>query len=149
MKTRQFIRLAAILILGSIIVPPTVFSEEKPFVQRANRDTVNWTSSEKGVWWKVVPEDTDIEWPGEQLGLIGPIIAHGGSGKDAYIAVYDPAGVLVGAIRKKEAKENPGRLKAIIATAQKRAAIQNQFALISMGMKAKARNTSSTDANNQ
>ena len=67
MKTRQFIRLAAILILGSIIVPPTVFSEEKPFVHRANRDTVNWTSSEKGVWW-MSPEDTDIEWPGERLG---------------------------------------------------------------------------------
>jgi hypothetical protein len=148
MKTRQFIRLAAVLILWGIIMPPTVFSEDKRFVHRANRDTVNWVSSEKGMWW-MTPNDTDIEWPGEQLGLIGPIIAHGGSGKDAYIAVYDPAGVLVGAIRKKEAKKNPERLKAIIRTAQKRAAIQNQFALISIGMKAKARNASNPDTNNQ
>ncbi len=148
MKTRQFIRLAAVLALWIIIIPPTAFSEEKPFVHRANRDTVNWTSSQKGMWW-MVPENTDIEWPGEQLGLIGPIIAHGGSGKNAYIAVYDPAGVLVGAVTKKEAKDNPERLKAIIRTAQKRAAIQNQFALISMGMKAKARNASSPDTNNQ
>ena len=148
MKTQQYFRLAAVLILWSIIMPPTVFSEDKPFVHRANRDTVNWVSSEKGVWW-MSPQDTDIEWPGEQLGLIGPIIAHGGSGKEAYIAVYDPAGVLVGAVTKKEAKKNPESLKAIISTAQKRAAIQNQFALISMGMKAKARNTSSTDAQNQ
>jgi len=148
MKTRQFIRLAAILILGSIIVPPTVFSEEKPFVHRANRDTVNWNSSEKGMWW-MTPNDTDIEWPGEQLGLIGPIIAQGGTGKEAYIAVYDPAGVLVGAVTKKEAKKNPESLEAIIRTAQKRAAIQNQFALISIGMKAKARNTSNTDTKNQ
>ena len=148
MKTRQYIRLAAILTLWSIIIPPTVFSEDKPFVHRANRDTVNWVSSEKGMWW-MTPNDTDIEWPGEQLGLIGPIIARGGSGKDAYIAVYDPAGVLVGAVTKKEAKEDPGRLKEIIAAAQKRAAIQNQFALISMGMKAKSRQTSSADANNQ
>ena len=148
MKTRQFIRLAAILILGSIIVPPTVFSEEKPFVHRANRDTVNWNSSEKGMWW-MTPNDTDIEWPGEQLGLIGPIIAHGGSGKDAYIAVYDPAGVLVGAVKKNEAKKDPERLKAIIRTAKKRAAIQNQAALISIGVKAKARNASSPDSNIQ
>ena len=148
MKTQQYFRLAAVLILWSIIITPTAFSEDKPFVHRANRDTVSWISTDKGMWW-MTPNDTDIEWPGEQLGLIGPIIAHGGSGKDAYIAVYDPAGVLVGAITKKEAKKNPESLKAIIRTAQKRAAIQNQFALISMGMKAKARNTSSTDAQNQ
>jgi len=148
MKTRQYIRLAAVLTLWSIIIPPTVFSEEKPFVHRANRDTVNWVSSEKGMWW-MTPNDTDIEWPGEQLGLIGPIIAQGGTGKDAYIAVYDPAGVLVGAVTKKEAKKNPESLEAIIGAAQKRAAIQNQFALISMGMKAKSRQTSSADANNQ
>ena len=148
MKSRHYIRLAAVLIIGSIIMPPTVVSEEKRFVHRANRDTVNWVSSEKGMWW-MTPEDTDIEWPGEQLGLIGPIIAHGGSGKNAYIAVYDPAGVLVGAVTKKEAKENPERLKAIIRAAHKRAAIQNQFALISIGMKAKARNTPNPDSNNQ
>ena len=58
----------------------------------------------------MIPRDTDIERPGEQLGLIGPIIAHGGQGSKAYIAVYDPAGVLVGAITKKEAKADPKRL---------------------------------------
>jgi hypothetical protein len=93
MSTRHLIRLGAVLILGSILIPQSVFSEDKRFVHRANRDTVNWVSSEKGMWW-MTPNDTDIEWPEEQLGLIGPIISQGGSGKDAYIAVYDPAGVL-------------------------------------------------------
>ncbi len=148
MNQRHLFRLAAVLILWGVLLPSTVFSDEKQFVHRANRDTVTWVSSPKGVWW-IPPRETDIEWPGEQLGLIGPIIARGGSGKDAYIAVYDPAGVLVGAITKKEAEQNPERLEAIIRTAKKRAAIQNQAALISMGMKAKARRASDTGANNQ
>ncbi len=148
MKIKYAVRLTAALIILSFCMPPAIFSEDQRFVHRANRDTVAWVSAEKGMWW-MTPDDTDIEWHGEQLGLIGPIIAHGGSGRDAYIAVYDPAGVLVGAVTKKEAKENPERLKAIIQTAQKRAAIQNQFALISMGMKAKARQASGTDAKNQ
>jgi hypothetical protein len=148
MNKQSFIRLAAVLIIWGIIMPPTVFSEDKPFTHRANRDTVTWVSADKGMWW-MIPADTDIEWPGERLGLIGPIIAHGGSGKDAYIAVYDPAGVLVGAVAKKEANENPERLQAIIRAAHKRAAIQNQSALISIGMKARARSASSPDANNQ
>ena len=148
MKTRQYFRLTAMLALWSIIMPPTVFSEDKPFTHRANRDTVAWVSADKGMWW-MTPADTDIELPGEQLGLIGPIIAHGGSGKDAYIAVYDPAGIMVGAVTKKEAKENPERLQAIIRAAHKRAAIQNQFALISIGTKAKARKASSPGSNNQ
>ena len=148
MKTRYPIGLVAAIIFMSLCLPQTIFSEDQRFVHRANRDTISWISAEKGRWW-MAPSDTEIEWPGEQLGLIGPIIAHGGSGRDAYIAVYDPAGVLVGAVTKKEAKENPEHLKAIIQTAQKRAAIQNQFALISMGMKAKARQASGTDTNNQ
>jgi hypothetical protein len=144
MNTRHFFRLAAMLIIWGILLSPAAFSEDNRYVHRANRDTVNWISSEKGMWW-MAPQETDIEWPGEQLGLIGPIIARGGSGKDAYIAVYDPAGVLVGAVTRKEARQSPERLQAIIRTAKKRAAIQNQAALISMGMKAKAR----SDANNQ
>jgi hypothetical protein len=148
MKTRQYIRFAAALALWGLLMPQTLFSEEERFVHRASRDTISWISVEKGRWW-MIPRDTDIEWPGEQLGLIGPIIAHGGQGKEAYIAVYDPAGVLVGAITKKDAKKNPERLEAIIRIAQKRAIIQNQYGLISIGMKAKVRETPETDTKNQ
>jgi len=97
----------------------------------------------------MIPRDTDIERPGEQLGLIGPIITQGGEGKKAYIAVYDPAGVLLGAITKKDAKEDPKRLGAIIRIAQKRANIQNQYALISMGIKAKPQEPAGSDNQNQ
>lgn len=148
MKTRLYIRFAAILTIWGLLMPQTIFSEEKRYVHRAPRDTISWGSVEKGQW-RMIPRNTDIEQPGEQLGLMGPIIAHGGEGKKAYIAVYDPAGILVGAITKKEAKADPKRLEAIIQIAQKRAIIQNQYALISIGMKAKARATSGTDTQNQ
>ena len=147
MKTRYYIRLAAVLAIWGILMPQTLFSEEERFVH-ASRDTISWISVEKGPW-RMIPRDTDIEQPGQQLGLIGPIITHGGQGKKAYIAVYDPAGVLVGAITKKEAKADPKRLEAIIRIAQKRAIIQNQYALISIGMKAKARAKTGTDTQNQ
>ncbi len=148
MKTRHYIRLAAVLAIWGILMPQTIFSEEKRFAHIPSRDTISWVSVEKGMWW-MIPGDTDIEWPGERLGLIGPIIAHGGQGKKAYIAVYDPAGVLVGAITKKDAKENPERLEALIRIAQKRAIIQNQYGLISIGMKAKPRETPDPDTKNQ
>jgi len=148
MKTRYYIRLAAVLAIWGLLTPQTIFSEEKRFAHSASRDTISWVSVEKGQWG-MIPRDTDVEGPGEQLGLIGPIIAHGGEGKKAYIAVYDPAGVLVGAITKKEAKADPKRLEAIIQIAQKRAVVQNQFGLISIGMKAKARATPGTDTQNQ
>jgi len=148
MKIKYYIRLTAVLAIWGILMPQILFSEEERFVQGASRDTISWGSVEKGQW-RMIPRDTDIERPGEQMGLIGPIIAHGGEGKKAYIAVYDPAGVLVGAITKKEAKADPKRLEAIIQIAQKRAIIQNQYALISIGMKAKARATPGTDTQNQ
>jgi hypothetical protein len=148
MKTRHYIRFAAVLAIWGLLIPQTIFSEDKRFVHRASRDTISWVSVEKGMWW-MIPKDTDIEWPGERLGLVGPIIAHGGQGKKAYIAVYDPAGVLVGAITKKEAKENPKRLQEIIRIAQMRAIVQNQYGLISMGLKAKPQETPATDTQNQ
>lgn len=148
MKTRYYIRFIAVIAIWGILMPQTIFSEDKRFVHRASRDTVSWISVEKGQWW-MVPRDTDIEWPGEQLGLIGPIIAHGGEGKKAYIAVYDPAGVLVGAITKKEAKENPKRLQKIIRIAQMRAIVQNQYGLISIAAKAKPQEKTGTDTPNQ
>ena len=89
MKIKYYIRLTAVLAIGGLLMPQTLFSEDKRFVQGASRDTISWGSVEKGQW-RMIPRDTDIERPGEQMGLIGPIIAHGGQGKETYIAVYDP-----------------------------------------------------------
>ncbi len=90
--------------------------------------------------WKTVPEDfrplpyTDgtRQLPGERLGLVGPIIAEGGKGSDAYIAIFDSAGVLVGGILKKEANEDPEKLRLILEQALKRSEHQNHFALTKM-----------------
>ena len=90
--------------------------------------------------WRTVPEDyrpapaeeNARELPGERLGLTGPIIAEGGSGRNAYIVVYDPAGVLVGGILKKEAEENPEALRLLVEEAIYRSDIQNRFALEKM-----------------
>ena len=90
--------------------------------------------------WSTVPEEyrpapaspDSRELPGERLGLTGPIIADGGSGRNAYIAVYDPAGVLVGGILKKEAEENPEALRLLFEEAFNRSQIQNRFALEKM-----------------
>ncbi|MGB3221854.1 MAG: hypothetical protein WBB23_03555 [Desulforhopalus sp.] len=67
----------------------------------------------------------DRDWPGEEMGLTGPIFAMGGSGSKTYIAVYDPGGVLIGALLLKEARKNPARLENIIRLASARGNIQN------------------------
>ncbi|MGD2186769.1 MAG: hypothetical protein PVI71_11610 [Desulfobacterales bacterium] len=148
MKTRHTIRLVAVLALWGILMPQTLFSEEERFVHGAFRDTIFWVNANESTP-QTTPEDTAIEWPGERLGLLGPIIAFGGKGSKAYIAVYDPAGVLVGAISKNEAKENPRRLGEIVRVAQKRAIIQNQYGLISMFLKALPHEAPGTDTQNQ
>ena len=148
MKTRHYISLVAVLAIWGILMPQTIFSEEKRFVHRAPQDTIFWMSSGEEAS-KITPKDTVIEWPGERLGLIGPIIAYGGKGKKTYIAVYDPAGVLVGVITENGAKENPKRLEAIIRLAQKRAIIQNHYGLISALLKAQPRKAPGTDTQNQ
>ncbi len=148
MKTAHYIRLAAVLAICGILIPQTLFSEEKRFANRAPLDTVLWSGSEKDAR-PITPKDTAIEGPGERLGLLGPIIAYGGKGKKAYIAVYDPAGVLVGAITKKEAKADPERLKTILRIAQKRAIIQNHHGLISILLKAQPQTAPDKGTQNQ
>lgn len=148
MKTQHYVRLLAVIAIWGILMPQTLFSEEEHFVHRAPRDTVLWVSPEKGIGRMNLPE-TVIEGPGERLGLIGPIIARGGQGKKAYIAVYDPAGVLVGAITQKEVKANPERLKAIILVASKRASIQNHYGLLSTLLKAKQQTSPATGTRNK
>ena len=141
MKNHIPISLIGILILSSIFFPTEALLEESPSTHRAPQDTVEWISSKDGI---VAPPlgETDIEGPGEELGLIGPIIAKGGKGKNEYIAVYDPAGVLVGIVSKKDAKKHPEHLIALVHVAQRRAEIQNKQALLSMWTKAKARQKS-------
>ena len=126
MKTAHYLRLAAVLAICGILIPQTLFSEEKSFANRAYQDTILWLNADKDAQPKT-PEDSAIEGPGERLGLLGPIIAYGGEGKKAYIAVYDPAGVLVGAISKKEAREDPKRLETILRIARKRAIIFHSY----------------------
>jgi len=69
------------------------------------------------------PGDRDREWPGERMGLVGPIIAEGGLGSNAYFVVYDATGALVGGIMKREAKELPEYLLTLLMAAHDRSQI--------------------------
>ena len=137
MKIHISLPLIGILIIIGMLFPPKALLEKAPSSFRAAKDTVEWISSNGGVTSPPLAA-TDMEGPGEELGLIGPIIAKGGKGKNAYIAVYDPAGVLVGIVSKKDAQKHPERLIALVQVAQKRAAVQNEQALLSMWAKAKS-----------
>jgi hypothetical protein len=96
--------------------------------QQTNPDTVDWLSA--GLPGRApAARHTDPEPAGQRLGLIGPIIATGGLGSQRYIAVYDPAGVLVGTLTYKQFRKEPARLEAIIAKAHQRGEIQNYHAL--------------------
>ncbi len=117
----------------SVAVPsqntiPTEKPDGPAFNHRSPRDTVDWESTNVRNAVPVVKE-TDREWPGERLGLIGPIIAKGGAGSKRYLLVFDPAGVLVGGLTYKEFEENPQRLDALIEKAQIRGEHQNFMAL--------------------
>ena len=109
MNTKHIHRPSLILLLTVVIFsfPSVTLSEEEAFVHRAPVDTVQWISRDQGV---VTPpmDETHIEGPGEQLGLIGPIIATGGKGDKEFIAIYDAAGVLVATISKKRSAQKPG-----------------------------------------
>ncbi len=89
---------------------------------RPSKDTVDWQS---------IPiaspgsSPVDREGPGEAMGIIGPIIAIGGSGSKTYIAIYDPGGVFIGALYLKEAKQDPTRLENLLHLAHARGEIQN------------------------
>ena len=120
-----------LLSIAIILVPSITLSEEEAFVHRAPVDTVQWISQDQGVIKPPLGE-THIEGPGEQLGLIGPIIATGGKGDKEFIAIYDAAGVLVATISKKEAKKSPDKFVALVRLAQLRSEMQNSHALTSL-----------------
>ena len=91
---------------------------------RPQRDTVDWqfVDMEGQPSWT---SPADREWPGEEIGVIGPIIAIGGSGSKTYVAVYDPGGIFIGAVYLKEARKDPSRLENLIQLAQARGFVQN------------------------
>lgn len=98
------------------------------FSHKPPRDTVDWKSTTiSGV--VPVARETDREWPGERLGLIGPIIAKGGVGSKRYVTVYDSAGVLIGGMTYAEYKKSPERLAQLLQRAQLRTEHQNLMAL--------------------
>lgn len=73
--------------------------------------------------------DADREGLAESKGLIGPLVAVGGKGSKVYILVYDPAGVLMGALPQEEVKRDPAKLEKLVAIAHARAEVQNFHAL--------------------
>ena len=98
------------------------------FDHKAAHDSVDWKALLDDGNPPVVPE-TDLEWPGEGMGLVGPIVATGGVGSKRYVLVYDPAGVLVGAMTRKEVQKHPERFEQILQLAHKRGEVQNLHAL--------------------
>ena len=105
-------------------VAENVAKEANTLDHRPARDTVDWhlAYSDGQPPWS---NPTDREWPGEEIGVIGPIIAMGGQGSKAYISIYDPAGVFIGALYLKDARKDPGRLEDLLRLAQARGAVQN------------------------
>jgi len=99
------------------------------FDHKTPRDSVDWSSLNQAGQTPKAGE-TDLEWPGERLGLIGPIVATGGSGSDQFIIVFDPAGIPVGALTRKSYKKDPMLLAKLLAKAQVRSEIQNLSTLV-------------------
>ena len=101
----------------------TEFDHKHPY------DSVDWST--------VHPEQRppqvgpgDREWPGERLGLIGPIVAHSSKGsRTRYVLVYDAAGVLVGGMTQKEFKQDPEKFNALLEKAHQRSQHQNRMAM--------------------
>ncbi len=107
---------------------PSVKPEGPTFSHKSSQDTVEWESTNiSGV--VPVTKETDREWPGERLGLIGPIVAKGGVGSKSYVTVYDSAGVLIGGMTYAEYKKSPDRMTELLQTAQKRSEHQNRMVL--------------------
>ncbi len=99
------------------------------FDHKTPRDSVDWSSLNQA---GQTPEtkETDLEWPGERLGLIGPIVATGGTGSNQFIIVFDPAGIPVGTLTRKTYKKDPMQLAKLLAKAQVRSEIQNLSTLV-------------------
>ncbi len=119
---------------STVTQPPSAEGSEYPqpeMIGYPDGDTIDWRTVPEDFRPTPYREGTRL-LPGERLGLIGPIIAEGGKGKNAYIAVYDSAGVLIGGLLKKEANEDPEKLRKLIELALKRSEHQNHFALTKM-----------------
>jgi len=105
---------------------PTVASQTSPpiFDHKTSRDSVDWASLNQA---GRIPEvqETDLEWPGERMGLIGPIVAYGRKDSERFIIVFDPAGIPVGSISRKAYQKEPAKLAELLAKAQLRSEIQN------------------------
>lgn len=130
---RYFILFPVLITLLSCVTGDSTRSAEQAqvpgvFNHKAAHDTVDWRTLRDDGSPLVVPE-TDLEWPGEQMGLVGPIVATGGSGSKRYVLVYDPAGVLVGGMTRKEVKKNPERFEQLLRLAHERGEVQNMHAL--------------------
>lgn len=115
-----FILAPAVIFSSNAVAGPDVSTEQQgPSVPRPETDSVVWENL-------ALPFDTpkpgamDREWPGERMGLVGPIVAEGGVGWNGYYVVYDATGALVGGIMKEEAKEHPEYLLALILAAHDR-----------------------------
>ncbi|MEJ2154929.1 MAG: hypothetical protein P8X96_06315 [Desulfobacteraceae bacterium] len=102
--------------------------ETASFDHKLSSDTVDWASLSTRPFKPVVKE-TDREWPGERMGLIGPIVTSHGEGSRRFVLVYDSAGVLVGGLAYKEYKKEPRLFETLIKKAQARSEYQNYLAL--------------------
>jgi hypothetical protein len=97
--------------------------QEQTVVHRTDNDSVVWANTD--VFLKpLAPEEMDREWPGEKAGLVGPIVATGGTGSNAYLVVFDGTGALVGGVMKREAKKHPELFINLLVAADKRGQIR-------------------------
>jgi len=130
---RYFIVFPLLITLLGCVTSEPIKSTEKTqapdvFDRKAAHDTVDWRTVVGEENPPAVPE-TDLEWLGEKMGLTGPIVATGGEGSERYVLVYDPAGVLVGAMTGEEVRKHPERLEKLVRLAHARGEIQNLHAL--------------------
>ncbi len=102
--------------------------ETQSFSHKMPKDTMDWTSLGTRPL-KPADKETDLEWPGERMGLIGPIVTSHGQGSRRFVLVYDSAGVLVGGLTYKEYQKEPRRFDALIEKAQARSEYQNEMAM--------------------
>ncbi len=138
-RTRHIILFTAFIAMLSCSSGDAIRSDgkrpaESVFDHKAAQDTVSWQTLRDDGTPLVLPE-TDLEWPGEQMGIVGPIVAVGGTGSKRYVQVFDPAGVLVGIMTRKEVQKHPERLEQLLQLAHKRGEVQNLNALEFMALR--------------
>ena len=88
---------------------------------RSTRDSVVWGDDPAA---KPAVDEASLEYKGERYGLVGPIVASSGDGRKDVIAVFDPAGVLVGTLSRKEADQHPDKLKNLVRIAAERGRVE-------------------------